>query len=661
MKVLHICMAVTAGSLGTTPAALEEAYQRSYKKIISFLSANPAFRLSLSFFGPTFTWLAKKHPECVTLLKELLHRKQIEMLGGGYYNPLFPLLLPLDRSGQIERYTAELTGALGRRPRGMTVYGSVWDNGIVPNLHTCGMEYVLLDASLIAPEKRTGVPLLVTEQGKSITVFPVFRTDVLPDQSVSPASYLAALKHEAESSFGNTEFPVLTLTCDAETFAARCEDGWMSALQETLQASAESVVLTTAQEYRRRHTAVRPAYIAAGVQADIAQWGIVPYTPHQRPSGYPVTIYDFLEAYPRNHALYNRVLYVSTLIANYRADKMRKKSAREKLWQAQTGEAFVCNPQGIFATNAIRQNAYRALTEAEKILREGLPSFSGCVTSYDYDADGNAEYICQMPSFDACISLKGASITELDIMHNTGNYADNLKRIGQFDRVSDTYERGLFVDHLFSPEEYRAYQQGQPTGSGIFSRVVFAQAGFNRRRREIRLVGTDEFGALSQPVTLRKQYVINDNGFTVQYILKNESPHALKARFVVESNFAQTDFSRADSNKYAVAVISGGEKGDLDAQKTPGSSPDVSFLQITDTANDISFVYEPNEDASVTCMPLFFRRPGADGAMHVAGTTFVAALSWDVELAAGGEMEKSVAFTVIIPKKRKKRKPDNIA
>lgn len=668
MKVLHICMAVTAGSLGISSLdSLEAAYQQSYKKIVSFLYANPMCKVSFSFFGPTFSWLAKKHPECVTLLKELLHRKQIELLGGGYYNPPFPLLLPMDRNGQIELYTAALSGAIGKRPRGMTVYGSVWDGGIVPGLHNSGMEYVLLDSSLVAPEKRTGEPLLVTEQGKSVVVFPVSREGLPHDNSVPAADYLASLKAAAQSSFAKndapaTDVPVLTLMCDAETFAARCEDGWMSGLLGALQSDADGgITLTTPQEYRKQHAAVRPAYIAAGVRSDIAQWGLVPYTPQESAAGYPVTMYDFLETYPRNHALYDRMLYISTLIANYHGDKVRKKSAREKLWQAQTGEAFVCNPQGIFATNAIRQNAYRALTEAEKILREGLDTFTECVTSYDYDADGNDEYVCQMQSFDACISRRGASITELDVMHDTGNYADNLKRIEKFDRVSDTYERGLFVDHLFTPEEYRAYQKGAPTGSGIFSRVVFAQAKFDRRRHEIRLTGTDEFGALRQPVTLRKNYSINSNGFTVQYILRNESPLALRAQLVVESNFAQTDFSRADCNGYTVAVISEGEKDDLDAAAKPGSRNDVSYLQITDRANDVSFVYEPNENASVTGMPLFFRRPGADGTVRVAGTTFVAALCWNVDLAAGGEMEKTIVFTIITPKKRKGRKRHDIA
>ena len=648
------------------PDVLEDKYQRLYKKLISFLYANSSYKLTFSFPGQFFSWISKKHPEFIQLLKELVSRKQIEVLGGGYYNPVFPLLLPMDRSGQIEMYGSELSGVLGKRPRGMMVYASVWDSSLISSLYGSGMEYVLLDNSLIPQSKRQLLPLLVTEQGKSVKVLPFFHEGGSAPAHEDPDTYLSLLKKQAEKVCKkNTEYAdeerTACIVFDSDRFLQLFEEGWIENLYKKAQESyGESITFTYPQEYLHKHTRLIPAYIAPGIQSDIAQWGLVPYMPLENKTGYPVTIYDFLSTYPRNHALYDRMLYIGMLISNCHGDKARKKLAREKLWQAQTGNAFVCDPEGIFASNAIRQNAYRALTEAEKIIRDCLPagkSFTESVTSYDYNADGTDEYICQMQSFDACISLRGASITELDIMHNTGNYADNLKRIEKFDRVDDHYERGLFVEHLFTRDEVKDYNKGLPTGSGIFSQVSFTQTGFDKKRHEIKLTGLGEYSALKLPVSLRKNYIINSNGFTVQYILKNESPLALKAALVVESNFAQTDFSSADCNSYSVEVIAGGEKSNLDAITAPECMHDISFMQITDTANDISFVYEPNEDADITCMPLYFHRPQPqNGNLQVAGTTFLASLCWNVDLAAGMEMEKTINFTIITPKRRKRGK-----
>ena len=54
-------------------------------------------------------------------------------------------------------------------------------------------------------------------------------------------------------------------------------------------------------------------------------------------------------------------------------------------------------------------------------------------------------------------------------------------------------------------------------------------------------------------------------------------------------------------------------------------------------------------------MPLFFKRPRFQGSdPQVAGTTFVASMCWNVDLAAGMEMEKTINFTIITPKKRRR-------
>ena len=42
-------------------------------------------------------------------------------------------LFPQDRTGQIELMTSEIRQRVGKRPRGMTVFNSIWDNNLIPN------------------------------------------------------------------------------------------------------------------------------------------------------------------------------------------------------------------------------------------------------------------------------------------------------------------------------------------------------------------------------------------------------------------------------------------------------------------------------------------------------------------------------------------------
>ena len=116
----------------------------------------------------------------------------------------------------------------------------------------------------------------------------------------------------------------------------------------------------------------------------------------------------------------------------------------------------MCTSKGAFVNSTYRQNAYKFLSEAEKILR-GCSDFSESLVSFDYNVDGIKEYICRMQNYFAVIALKGGSIREFDIMQNSGNYADNLNRIKEFEGSTDDYERGLFIDHLFTDKEFDDY------------------------------------------------------------------------------------------------------------------------------------------------------------------------------------------------------------
>ena len=73
-------------------------------------------------------------------------------------------------------------------------------------------------------------------------------------------------------------------------------------------------------------------------------------------------------------------------------DKIRKNTAREKLWEAQNGDGFICTSKGAFVSSTYRQQAYKKLTEAEKILRECEP-FKESITSFDYTGDGIKDLI----------------------------------------------------------------------------------------------------------------------------------------------------------------------------------------------------------------------------------------------------------------------------
>ena len=191
---------------------------------------------------------------------------------------------------------------------------------------------------------------------------------------------------------------------------------------------------------------------------------------------------------------------------------------------------------------------------------------------------------------------------------------------------------------------------------------MYSEKKFNRQHRELELTVSALYRN-AQKITLRKRYAVTSGGMTVQYILKNESAEPLNAKFAIESSFAQTNFNPDDFNAFKLEIAADGQRREIDTKTSSktlnpdGMIRDVEVVQLTDTDNGVSFVFEPNEASGFSFIPIIFKRPEyASGNLVEAGMTFASALFWDVSLEAGREMEKTVNFSIFNEHKRRKGK-----
>lgn len=665
MSLVHICYSLKSSRLDPNQKEIfEKDYISVYKPAAKFLYSHPDFFMSFAFNGVQLEFLKKKYPEFIELLRDLVQRKQIELLGGGYYDPAFPLLFPMDRTGQIELLTSALRSISGKRPRGINICASIWDYSLVSCFHNCGMEYVLLDDSLISQEKQKYIPLIMSDKGKTLSVLPVSQ-EFKPNLSDSPKEYLNEIikKIRKVSKTSNTLIKdvqkAVNVQFSHEEFSQLLKSGFFEKLSEEAKQTDGLVDFSTPQTFLKESKIKIPVYIASGMTKEVAQWGIEPYKSVKTDKRYPVTIYDFFQIYPQSRALYDRMLYVSMLVNQSHGDKLRKKSAREKLWEAQNGDGFICTSKGAFVSSTYRQQAYKKLTESEKIIRQ-CGDFEESVSSFDYTADGFNEYVFRMNNYFAVIGLNGGTIRELDVFQNSGNFADNFTRVKEFEGIEDGYDRGLFIDHIFTEAEFELYLQNRPAGSGIFSKYIYSELGFNAQHKEVQLFA-DAMFQKRQKISLRKKYVCQSSGMMVQYILKNESNEILNAKFAVESSFAQTNFNAKDFNAFSLDIVSSGKKQEIDTRTSSyelndsGKLSDVEGIWVTDTDNNITFVFEPNESCGMSFNPIVFNRPEfITGELVPAGMTFANTMFWDINLAPGMEMEKTINFSIFSHKKAKK-------
>lgn len=663
MSQVHICYSLKSSRIGPEQKEIfEKDYENVYKPAAKFLYSHPEFRMSFAFNGVQIDFLQKEYPEFIEILRELISRRQIEILGGGYYDPAFPLLFPMDRTGQIEFLTSTLRSATGKRPRGITLCASIWDYSLVSCFYNCGMDYVLLDDSLIPDEKQKFVPLIMSDKGKTISILPLYQ-EFKPEIQDDPRDYLNLISKKIAKSSKNSPKPLkecvkgLNIQFTHEEFQSLLRSGYLEKLYREICEKKDffdfATPITLVKEAKLRI----PVYIASGMSREVGQWGIEPYRAVKADRHYPVSIYDFFQIYPQSRALYDRMLYVSMLVNQSHGDKLRKTSAREKLWEAQNGDGFICTSKGAFVSATYRQQAYKKLTEAEKIARQ-CGEFKETFVSYDYTGDGLNEYICRMNKYFAVISFGGGAIRELDVLQNSGNFADNLNCVKEFEGYDDNYERGLFIDHIFSEDEFNAYIQNKPSGNGIFSKYIYSELDFSSQRKEVKLVAEAKFQN-RQKISLKKKYVCYSSGMMIQYILKNESGELLKAKFAVESSFAQTNFNAKDFNAFSLDIVTNGKRQEINTKTSSyelndsGKLSDVEGIWVTDTDNNITFVFEPNESCGMSFNPIVFKRPEyTTGELIPAGMTFANTMFWDIVLTPGMEMEKTINFSIFSQKKK---------
>jgi predicted glycosyl hydrolase (DUF1957 family) len=63
----------------------------------------------------------------------------VEILGGGFYEPMMPLIPLQDKIGQIELLTTYLRKQFGKRPQGCWLPALAWEQNMVSFLSACGM------------------------------------------------------------------------------------------------------------------------------------------------------------------------------------------------------------------------------------------------------------------------------------------------------------------------------------------------------------------------------------------------------------------------------------------------------------------------------------------------------------------------------------------
>jgi 4-alpha-glucanotransferase len=154
---------------------IAETYEQAYLPMLEALERHPGVRLALHYTGPLLAWLRAERPAFLDRLATLVARDQVEIVGGGWYEPVLASLPERDRVTQLRRMADELEGQFGARPQGAWLAERVWEPDLPTALVDGGYRWTILDdahfRAAAIPEEALWGPYTTDDQGKVLTVY----------------------------------------------------------------------------------------------------------------------------------------------------------------------------------------------------------------------------------------------------------------------------------------------------------------------------------------------------------------------------------------------------------------------------------------------------------------------------------------------------------
>lgn len=483
------------------------------------------------------------------LLEEMVLRKQVELLGGGFFSPIFPLIPAADRLGQVELLTTYIRRSFGKRPRGCWLPEYAWESSLASSLPSCGFDYTFLTEGHFriagAEPDNLGSPLMTEDQGKSLIVFPVF--DAM-ESFPSPLPIVEALgsliSRIGEQSLYTLMFPGESTRALWAASRLESPDVFIEHSFAALQREALRFETTTPSRFLKGIRDFGRLYFPSCASAQLMERSMAPgarvaASRQKKPPIKSDTSKGFqcapdafgsprrlLLGHEESLAIYAKMHYVRILVGQLRGDKSRKKTAQEELWRGQCGGAYWNAPEGGIARLPVRAAAYSALIEAEKITRQ-RGSFAPGIVSADIDFNGAKEIIYQGADLNAYIQLRGACLTELDSFKTRTNYINVLD-------VRDGGPRRLcFRDHFYEKGSFG-------TNKGNFADARYSIVDGERPASVASLLREDyvEIGGKRRALSVKKTYTFRKGSLSVDYEVENKESWPLPTRVGIEFNLA---------------------------------------------------------------------------------------------------------------------------
>ncbi len=415
-------------------------------------------RLGLHYTGPLLEWLEIHHPEFMERVEGMSARGQVELIGGGFYEPILASIPNRDAVQQITAMAEFLKRRFSQPPTGIWLAERVWEPHLPTVLAASGVDYTLLDdqhflSAGLELEQLFGY-YVVEDRGSCVKVIPGLKAMryMVPFHSVEDV--IGFLRDAAERHPGG----MVAMGDDNEKFGGwpgtydHCyRDGWLDHFFGALEENSEWLATTPPAEYLATHSPLGRVDLPAASYSELMEW-VLP-TPARRElhaldqefSARPEVLRflrggiwrGFLTKYAESNLLHKKALHVSRKLQSARTrkedgrDRAKVEKARTHLLRAQCNDAYWHGVFGGLYSPHLRTALWNELVRAETLLDLRKPSSRQGIRCehIDFDADGVKEiYVTAAQGAFLLKPNDGATISMLDFRPSGVTLINSLTR-----------------------------------------------------------------------------------------------------------------------------------------------------------------------------------------------------------------------------------------
>ena len=455
--------------VGNFDGVFAASYRDGYLPFLEVMESYPTIPFALHTSGPLLEWLVETHPDYVARVRALVEAGRVEILGGGYFEPILTMIPHRDRVGQIREYTRVLGETFGTEIRGVWLAERVWEQQLVAALVEAGVEYTVLDDFHF---QRAGLDehdlrgyYLTEEDGKLLKVFPISERLRYQIPFQEPHAVYEFLQRVAADRPDST----VVFADDGEKFGAWPDthqhvyrDGWLRRFCDMIVGNREWLQPTTFARALDATLPIGKVYLPDSSYREMTEWVLPPRKliefeaavqplgkalDGSQPSDNPHLdrLRPFVRAggnwrnfktrYAETDEMYARMLGISNrledLARSESADPDYLESARLDLYRGQCNCPYWHGAFGGLYLPHLRNAVYRHLIAAHSALdeAEGLTGPRVALEVADHNLDGRQEVRIENDRLIAFIRpAQGGHIYELDSRHATVNLLATLDR-----------------------------------------------------------------------------------------------------------------------------------------------------------------------------------------------------------------------------------------